>query len=67
MRWIGIDLDEGANTAGRETISSAASAVTVLVIKTDEERMIAEHSADVAGMSAPAQAGSDRCRRQPSV
>ena len=51
MRWIGIDLDEAANAAGRETISSAASAVTVFVMKTDEELMIAEQSAEVAGMA----------------
>jgi acetate kinase len=51
MAWIGIDLDQVANAAGQEIISQRASRVTVFVIKTDEERMIAEHSAEAAGIA----------------
>ena len=41
--WLGISLDDVANEKGHAIISSAASAVTVLVIPTDEELMIARH------------------------
>jgi len=50
MGWIGIDIDISANKKGAQVISSAGSNVTVFVIKTDEERMIAEHTAQVAGL-----------------
>ncbi|MEY4978218.1 MAG: hypothetical protein RLZZ352_488 [Pseudomonadota bacterium] len=47
--WLGIHLDLNANQAPTSeparTISTAASRVQVLVIKTDEERMLAEHAA----------------------
>ena len=42
--WLGIQLDEAANRAGGPRISAAGSRVAVLVIPTDEERMIAEHT-----------------------
>ena len=44
MDWIGIDIDRDANTAGERVISAKGSPVVVFVIKTDEERMIAEHT-----------------------
>jgi len=48
MGWIGIDFDAQANAhacAGRGgPISRAGSRVTVLVLPTDEERMLAEHA-----------------------
>jgi acetate kinase len=54
MNWLGIDLDRDANKAGAQIISTAGSAVVAMVLKTDEERMIAEHTAAVAGFrSAP--------------
>jgi acetate kinase len=43
LQWMGLDLDREANAAHRETISTAASRVRVLVIPTDEEQMIANH------------------------
>jgi acetate kinase len=42
--WLGIELDEAANDRGAERISSPSSSVSVWVIPTDEERMIARHT-----------------------
>ncbi|MGF1612837.1 MAG: acetate/propionate family kinase [Gammaproteobacteria bacterium] len=42
--WLGVRLDEDANARGGPRISSADSAVSVWVIPTDEERMIALHT-----------------------
>jgi acetate kinase len=41
LTFLGVALDPAANGAGAPVISSAASAVTVRVIRTDEELMIA--------------------------
>ncbi|MDE0946237.1 MAG: acetate kinase, partial [Sphingobium sp.] len=43
LGWLGIELDESANSANQPVISTAGSRVTVRVIPTDEERMIALH------------------------
>jgi acetate kinase len=45
LEWLGIRLDSGANKSNERVISSPDSAVRVLVIPTDEELMIALHSA----------------------
>jgi acetate kinase len=42
LGFLGIGLDEGRNAASEETISTADSPAVVRVIRTDEERMIAE-------------------------
>ena len=42
MGFLGIELDEKRNAANDDVISIAASPVAVRVIRTDEERMIAE-------------------------
>jgi acetate kinase len=42
LGFIGVELDGAANGAGAPVISSAAGSVSVRVIRTDEERMIAE-------------------------
>ena len=42
--WLGVRLDEKANRARGPRISAASSPVSVWVIPTDEERMIAEHT-----------------------
>jgi acetate kinase len=44
LAWLGIDLDPGANAANAPRISSGDSPVSVHVIPTDEERMIARHT-----------------------
>ena len=41
LRFLGIDLDESQNAANAVVISTATSLVTVRVIHTDEELMIA--------------------------
>jgi acetate kinase len=46
MHWIGVKLDRDANNTSAQVISAEDSNVVVFVIKTDEERMIAEHTAD---------------------
>ncbi len=42
LEFLGIALDEARNAANAEVISSAASPVTVRVLHTDEERMMAQ-------------------------
>ncbi len=49
--WLGVVLDDAANKAGETVISTSTSEVTALVIPTDEEKMIAMHTADVLGLS----------------
>jgi acetate kinase len=46
--WLGIELDESANRSGKQRISTAASPVSVFVIPTDEELMIATHTLAIA-------------------
>jgi len=43
-RWLGICLDETANQRHGPKISTADSHITVWVIPTDEEKMIAQHT-----------------------
>ena len=45
--WLGVRLDATANRAGGPRISTLDSRVSVWVIPTDEERMIAEHTLEV--------------------
>ncbi len=45
--WLGVVLDAAANAAGGPRISAPASAVTVWVVPTDEELMIARHTRDL--------------------
>ena len=42
--WLGVDIDEAANTAGQGCISTSSSRVAVWVIPTNEELMIARHT-----------------------
>lgn len=44
LGWLGIDLDQAANSAGALCITRPASRVRVYVVPTDEERMLAEHA-----------------------
>ena len=48
--WLGATLDEAANAAGGPRISTAGSAVEVLVLRTDEEAVIARHTAETLGL-----------------
>ncbi|HWR91252.1 MAG TPA: acetate/propionate family kinase [Desulfobacterales bacterium] len=42
--WLGIEIDETANAAGRQCFSTASSRVAAYVIPTNEELMIAQHA-----------------------
>ncbi len=44
LGWLGVTLDEHANEAGGPRISAQDSSVSVWVIPTDEELMIAQHT-----------------------
>ena len=44
LAWLGVKLDEQANASGGPRISAADSAVSVWVIPTNEELMIAHHT-----------------------
>jgi acetate kinase len=47
--WLGLELDTAANDADATRISSAGSGVDVLVLPTNEEWMIARHTAELIG------------------
>jgi len=49
-RWLGIQLDEARNAAGQGRISTDDSVVAAVVVPTDEEKMIARHTASVLGL-----------------
>jgi acetate kinase len=49
--WLGLAPDEARNAAGKGRISSGASAVSAWVVRTDEERMMARHTASVLGLA----------------
>ncbi len=52
LRWLGVHLDDEANTRDAGVISSAQSRIVVRVIPTDEEAMIARHTFDIVRGSA---------------
>jgi acetate kinase len=52
--WLGVDLDESANTANGPRLTTAASRVAAWVIPTDEELMIARHTRHILATSADA-------------
>lgn len=45
--WLGLEIDETANTANRTRISTPSSRVSVWVIPTDEEIMIARYTREL--------------------
>jgi acetate kinase len=47
--WLGVEIDDKANAAGGPRISTSGSRVSVWVIPTDEELMIARHTLDLLG------------------
>ena len=50
MAWMGIYIDPEANQHNAAIISLPSSRVRVLVFKTDEERMLAEHAAELMAL-----------------
>jgi acetate kinase len=49
-RWLGVDIDHAANALHADTFSTWGSAVRVLIIPTDEESVIAGHTAGIVAM-----------------
>jgi acetate kinase len=48
--WLGVELDEGANTRKGPRISTSQSKVSTWVIPTNEELMIARHTGSLLGL-----------------
>jgi len=48
--WLGVELDNGANERGGPCISTAKSKVSVWVVPTNEELMIAQHTWSLLGL-----------------
>jgi acetate kinase len=48
--WLGVEVDASANATGGPRISVANARVSVWVIRTDEERMIARHTRELLGL-----------------
>jgi acetate kinase len=53
LAWLGVKLDERANTSGGPRISAPDSGVSVWVIPTNEELMIAQHTLALVRPSLP--------------
>ncbi len=47
LHWLGLTLDETANSAGAGRISAACSRVDIHVVPTDEEATIARHTLNI--------------------
>jgi len=50
IEWMGVEIEEEANQAGRMCISKPESRVSVWIIPTFEELMIARHGARISAM-----------------
>jgi acetate kinase len=62
LAWLGVSIDARANERGQACISRPQAAPSVWVVRTDEERVIANHTlAVVSGLATPA-AGHGRTR-----
>jgi acetate kinase len=49
--WLGVELDPAANADRRSIISTSLSKVSVFVIQTNEELMIARHTGSLLGLA----------------
>ena len=49
-RWLGLELDGGRNKRGMTRISTDTSRISAWVVSTDEELMVANHTAKVLGL-----------------
>jgi acetate kinase len=49
LGWLGLEFDAGANAGQATCISTPASRVTALVLPTNEEWMLARHTAELLG------------------
>jgi acetate kinase len=53
MEWFGIQIDFDANARNERIISEKGSPTVALILKTDEERMIAAHTAELLDLKKP--------------
>ncbi len=53
LKWLGAEIDPEANNRNAALISSPGSRVSIHVIPTDEEAMIAQHAIETISASAP--------------
>jgi len=53
MEWFGLQIDWEANARNERVISEKGSPTVALILKTDEERMIAAHTAELLGLKQP--------------
>jgi acetate kinase len=53
MEWFGVQIDWDANARNERVISDKGSPTVALILKTDEERMIAAHTAELLGLKQP--------------
>jgi acetate kinase len=51
LAWMGVELDPEANSHNAREITRPSSRIRVLVLPTDEDRMIARHAADFLAAS----------------
>ena len=56
-RWLGVRIDDGANARHGPRISTGDSAISAWVVPTNEELMIARHTARLLGLEHRAPAG----------
>ncbi|MFN2426773.1 MAG: acetate kinase, partial [Candidatus Binatia bacterium] len=52
--WLGMEIDDAANATHATLISTKKSRISVWVIPTNEELMIARHTAALLGLNAAA-------------
>lgn len=50
LRWLGLRIDEVANAENHTTISLESSTITALALPTDEEQIIAKHTAQTLNL-----------------
>lgn len=50
LAWLGVELDPAANRRGTGRLSPVGAPVTVRMIRTDEERVIARHTSRLLGL-----------------
>jgi acetate kinase len=53
MEWFGLQIDFEANARNERVISEKGSPTVALILKTDEERMIAAHTAEMLKLKEP--------------
>jgi acetate kinase len=53
LEWLGVDIDRIANAANATSIGSERSRVSIFVIPTDEEQVIADEALSIANSARP--------------